>query len=165
MLLKASTAIDPDETAPQLSARLAPLGAELLLTAMREITAATVVREKQNDADATLAPILKKEDGEIDWSREARVIYNRLRGFSPWPGAYTTFRGQQLMIVRARPADGAGIPVANFAAVKRRLFAGCGSNTALEILELQLAGKKPVSAEAFLNGYSLAAQEHLGDPT
>jgi methionyl-tRNA formyltransferase len=124
-----------------------------------------VVREKQNDADATLAPILRKEDGQIDWSRSAATIYNRLRGFTPWPGAYTTFRGQQLAIVSARPADVTGIPPANLIAMKRRLFAGCGGNTSLEILELQLAGKKRLSGDAFLNGYALAANERLGEPT
>ncbi len=98
MLLKAKLSIQPDETAPELSARLALLGADALLTAIQQIEAGTSRREKQNNAEATLAPILKKEDGRIDWSRPAPEIYNRLRGFTPWPGAYTSFRGQPLLI-------------------------------------------------------------------
>ena len=163
MLLKARTCIGPHETAPELSARLAPLGANLLLEAMRAIKEGTATPEKQNGAEATLAPILNKEDGRIDWSRTAREIYNRLRGFTPWPGAYTTFRGQQLAIVRATPENNDAVRPGVLAAIDRRLIAGCGGASALEILELQLAGKRRMSAGAFLNGYPLAAGEHLGD--
>lgn len=163
MLLKASTKIGPDETAPQLGARLAPLGAKLLLEAIHQIAEGTAVREKQNESDATVAPILKKEDGRIDWSCPARVIYNRLRGFAPWPGTHTTFRGQQLSILRAKPIDGAQISPGELVAIRPRLLAGCGGGTTLEILELQLAGKKRMDAEAFLNGYQLTTAERLGE--
>ncbi len=82
MLLKAETAIGPDETAPELSARLAPMGAELLVQTIRQIRSGESSREKQNNAEATLAPILKKEDGLVDWTAERlQQIYNRLRGF------------------------------------------------------------------------------------
>src|SRR6202000_2579283 len=83
MLLKAALTIGPDETAPQLSERLAPLGADLLLEAMNQIEAGESVREKQDGAQATLARILNKEDGQVDWSRTAENIYDRLRGFDP----------------------------------------------------------------------------------
>lgn len=162
MLLKSTVPIHPNETAPELSARLAPLGAGLLLQAMRQIQDGTVQREKQNDAEASHAPILKKEDGQIDWSKPAQLIYNRLRGFTPWPGAYANFRGQQLSILRARPVE--HIPAAPGALNidKRRLFAGCGFNTSLELLEVQLAGKKRMPAEALLNGYQIQPGEQLG---
>ncbi|MBV8549993.1 MAG: methionyl-tRNA formyltransferase [Acidobacteriaceae bacterium] len=163
MLLKAAIPIGPDETAPELSHRLAPLGAELLLEAIRQIEAGTVRREKQNDTEATLAPILNKDDGLIDWSRPAGRIYDRLRGFTPWPGAYTTFRGQQLSILRAKPAGVSNVEPAVIASNKRHLFAGCGGGTALEIVELQPSGKKRMTAEAFLSGYKLAVSEKLGD--
>lgn len=91
MLLKASVRIAENETAPELSARLAPLGAELLVEVLQQIVTQSVHRLKQDEAEATYAPLLKKEDGLIDWCRPARVIYNRLRGFAPWPGAFTTF--------------------------------------------------------------------------
>lgn len=163
MLLKANVTIAPDETAPQLSARLAPLGADTLLATIKQSEIGTVRREKQNDAEATLAPILRKEDGRIDWSRHAYEIYNRLRGFTPWPGAYTTFRGQTLLVTQAKPASTSGIAPAMLHVENRRLFAGCGGDTALELLELQPAGKKRMPVEAFLNGYKLSRNEALGD--
>jgi methionyl-tRNA formyltransferase len=163
MLLKAITQIGPDETALELSARLAPLGAEALIETIRRIANGSARWERQDDALATLAPILKKEDGLIDWSRKASMIYNRLRAFTPWPGAYTTFRGQQLSIIRARPIEEMSLTTGMARAEKRRLFVGCGDGTVLELLEVQLAGKKRMSAEVFLNGYRLAGNEMLGN--
>ncbi len=163
MLLAQLVGIEPDETAPELSARMAPIGAELLLGAIRQIANGEVYRLKQNDAEATLAPILKKEDGLIEWSRPAQQIYNRLRAFTPWPGAYTTFRGSPLLIVRAHPTLDGPVPApGQLQAEKRRLFAGCGDHTALELLEVQLAGKARMRADAFLNGYPLDQHSVLG---
>jgi methionyl-tRNA formyltransferase len=163
MLLAQLVAIDVDETAPELSARLAPIGAELLIEAICQIEAGTVRPEKQDDREATFAPILKKEDGLIDWSLPAPVIYNRFRGFTPWPGAYTTFRDRQLLILRAQPAEERGLALGQMRAEKRCLFVGCGGDSTLEILELQLAGKSRMTAEAFLNGYRPSEDELLGD--
>lgn len=162
MLRKAKLAIEADETAPELGARLAPLGAELLMETMAELEAGTAVAEKQNDADATLAPILNKEDGLIAWTRTAREIYNRFRGFNPWPGAYTTFRGQQLLVLNARPEGTADLLPGRCGMQQKKLIAGCGGGTALALLEVQLAGKKRMSGEAFLNGYKLATEEIFG---
>jgi len=164
MLLRERLSIEPDEIAEELSARLAPLGASLLVETIRLIEQEKVRREKQNDAEATYAPILKKEDGLIDWSRRAIEIKNRMRGFQPWPGAYTSFRGQQLNILRAAVAGAQGFREPGILwPEKRQLFAACGLATSLEILELQLAGKKRMSADAFLNGYQLSAIERLGE--
>lgn len=163
MLLKRTLAIGPDETAPELSARLAPLGAELLIETVNRIAAGTAHWEKQDNAQASYAPILKREDGGVDWRRTAAEIYNRLRGFAPWPGAYTQFRGQQLSILAARPAGSAELPPSLLKKDKRRLFAGCGGGTVMELLELQPAGKKRMSADAFLNGYKIADNEKFGD--
>lgn len=163
MLLKAKVAIGPDETAPELSARLAPLGAQCLTSAIKQIEDGTVTREKQNEREATLAPILKKEDGRIDWSRPAQQIYNRLRGFTPWPGAYTSFRGQAILITRAKPAVSLEIAIGALHSSDRRLLVGCGDNTTLELFEVQPAGKKRMSVDAFLNGYRPADNEVLGD--
>jgi methionyl-tRNA formyltransferase len=163
MLLKSSTGIHPDETSPQLSARLAQLGAGLLMEAIGQIASGTIAREKQDNAQATLAPILKKEDGLIVWSRPARQIYNRLRGFQPWPGAYSAFRGQQLGIAWAAIGDGKALEPGTMRHDKRRLFVGCAGNTTLELLEVQPAGKKRMSGEAFLNGYKIPQNERLGD--
>ncbi len=164
MLLKGAFRIEPRETAPELGTRLAALGADLLIEAVSQIESGQAVREKQNDSQATHAPILKKEDGLIDWSLPATVIDNRLRGFQPWPGAYTTFRGQQLTIVRAFPSE-AEHPSAKPGVLwseRRRLFAGCGMLTSLELLEVQLSGKKRMTADEFLNGYKPASGESLG---
>ena len=163
MLSKAEMAIDPAETAPELSARLAPLGAELLQQSIQKLEAGMAVPVKQDNAASTYAPILKKEDGLIDWSRTGPEIYNRLRGFTPWPGAYTTFRGQQLSVLRARVADGNGMPPGGLYSYGKSLFAACGENTALELEEVQISGKKKVSAESFSNGYRLRVDELLGE--
>jgi methionyl-tRNA formyltransferase len=165
MLRRVRTPIGPEETAPELSARLAPMGAELLCEAIAQIEAGTVHREKQNAGDATLAPILKKEDGLIHWHlMTALQIDNRLRGFTPWPGAYSSFRGHQLSITRARAAStNSGLAAGRLRAEKRRLFAGCRDRTVLELLEVQPAGRKRMTAEAFLNGYKVTETESLGE--
>jgi methionyl-tRNA formyltransferase len=165
MLRRVRTPIGPEETAPELSARLAPMGAELLCEAITQIEAGTVHREKQNAGDATLAPILKKEDGLIHWHlMTALQIDNRLRGFTPWPGAYSSFRGHQLSITRARAAStNSGLAAGRLRVEKRRLFAGCRDRTVLELLEVQPAGRKRMTAEAFLNGYKVTETESLGE--
>lgn len=165
MLLKARTPIGPDDSAPELSPRLAPLGAELLVRAIAQVAEGSAKFEKQNDAEASYAPILKKEDGRIDWSMPAQQIYNRLRGFQPWPGAYTSFRGRQLLLLRAKPADAPTLSPGALQSANRRLYAGCGQNTSLEILEIQPAGKQRMSAEAFLNGYKPSENDLLGEQT
>ena len=162
MLKKAVLAIEADETAPQLSARLAPLGAQLLMESMAEIEDGTAKPEKQMDAAATLAPILKKEDGVIEWRRTAGETYNRFRGFNPWPGAATVFRGQQLSITDARMAEATDLQPGRCRVHDKRWITGCGEQTSLELKEVQLAGKKRMSGEAFLNGYKLSAEEMLG---
>jgi methionyl-tRNA formyltransferase len=163
MLLRSSVPIGADETAPELSARLAPLGADLLIEAVQQLAAQCVHREKQNETEATYAPVLKKEDGLIDWLRPAGEIYNRLRGFTPWPAAYTTFRGQQLLVLGARIAERSHALPGTLQSDKRQLFVSCGENSTLELLEIQLGGKKRMSAQAFINGYKPAEYERLGD--
>jgi methionyl-tRNA formyltransferase len=166
MLLKARTEIGADETAVELGTRLAPIGAALLTETLRGLEAHTITPEPQNDAYATLAPILTKTDGDIDWTQPASVIHNRARGFQPWPGAHTTFRGSQLQIWRTRVAaePAMGEP-GKLRPEKRRLFAACGDGTAIEILELQLQGRNRTRADAFLNGQRVTANERLGEST
>jgi methionyl-tRNA formyltransferase len=163
ILLQRSTPIGPDETAPELAARLAYLGAELLIEAIDQIANGTAHPKKQDEQQATYAPLLKKEDGRVDWTRPAGSIYNRLRGFTPWPGAYTTFRGQQLSILAAKPAGSDSIPPGVLQVQKGHLLVGCGDGSMLELLEVQPAGRKPMSAQAFMNGYRIAENERLGD--
>ncbi len=162
MLLKQEVSVEPDETAPQLRARLAPIGAELLVEAIRRIANGTLTPEPQNNLEASYAPMLKKADGLIDWGHTAQQIYDRLRGFCPWPGAYTTFRGQQLSILTARPAESVKTPAGTLQVQARKLFAGCGEETTLELLEIQIAGKKAIRSDAFINGYKLISGERFG---
>jgi methionyl-tRNA formyltransferase len=165
MLLKAETPIGAAETSEEVGARLAILGAELAVDTVKGLGAGTVCPEPQNDAEATWAPVLKREDGVIDWSLSAYVINNRVRGFRPWPGAYTTFRGQRLHIWHATPHDRRfGVP-GGIQVDARRLMVACGSDTALEIHELQLEGRKRVTADAFMNGQRLVTSEMLGEKT
>src|SRR4051794_9391726 len=105
MLAKATAEIGPEETAPELSVRLAALGAQLLVRTVEDIKSGAAQREKQNDSEATLAPILKKEDGRVDWMAPAREINDRRRAFTPWPGSYTSFRSQPLSLIRTEPSD------------------------------------------------------------
>ncbi|MBV9613124.1 MAG: methionyl-tRNA formyltransferase [Acidobacteriaceae bacterium] len=163
MLLRERIGIGEDETAPELATRMAPLGARLLLEAVGGIVTGTVVPEKQNDQEATYAPMLTKADGRIEWLRPATQIYNRMRGFTPWPGAYTTFRGETLHVARAKPAGTSALAPGTLQIENRRLFAGCGDDTRLELLEVQPAGRKRMAAEAFLNGYQIGANEKLGE--
>jgi methionyl-tRNA formyltransferase len=158
MLLKWETEIREEETAVELGARLAVAGADLLQRTLEKLP--TIVPEAQDNAQATLAPILKREDGHIDWKMPAREILNRARGFQPWPGAYGFLRGQRFHVWRGAAADKELAPGALMADGKR-LFAGCGGG-AIELVEIQLEGKKRMAAAAFLNGFSIEAGEVLG---
>lgn len=162
MLRKAETSIGPDETAPELSARLAAMGAELLVETLEMLERGQIVPEPQDDSAASLAPILKKEDGAIDWNQPAAVIHNRLRGFTPWPGATTLFRGAPLKITASALSSETGLAPGEIALRARKLLAGCGDGTALELLEVQPEGRKRVSGESFANGARLLQNEVLG---
>ena len=166
MLRKSTTAIGASETAPELGVRLAEMGAAALIETIRDLESGLAQGEKQNESESTLAPILKKEDGLADWTLPASAIYNRWRGFQPWPGLYTMLRGQPLQIWQAQPAAPLGSLVPGSVRIlKKRVFAGCGQGTALELLELQLAGKKRMGVEPFLNGYHLTENDIFGDPS
>lgn len=160
MLLKWETEIAAEETAVQLGARLAVAGAELLERTLKELS--SIQPEPQVDAQASYAPILKKEDGHVDWSMPRREILNRIRGLVPWPGCYGFLRGARLHVWKARLAEAEvalGAPGA-LHSDRRRLFAGCGDGS-IEILEVQGEGKKRMYAAAFLNGFPIQAGEIL----
>jgi len=161
MLLQKEMLIAPDDTAETLAPRLADMGADLLVATLAGLQDRTIHPRKQDDLQATLAPILKKEDGEIDFSRSAQEILNRLRGFQPWPGAYTRFRGKNLQILKAQQAPEQA-PTAELKAIGDRLLAGTGNDSSLEILELQLEGKKRTNAKDFIHGYRPKDSETLG---
>src|SRR5438874_13041853 len=104
ILLRQELAIEDDDTSVTLAPRLAAIGADLMVETLRRLQSGAISPQPQNNAEATLAPILTKEDGLIDFSRTAHDIYNRLRGFQPWPGAFTKFRDKMLNVTAARPA-------------------------------------------------------------
>lgn len=161
MLLQKEMVIAPDDTAETLAPRLADMGADLLVETLAGLQDRTIHPRKQDHSQATLAPILKKEDGEINFSRSAQEILNRLRGFQPWPGAYTSFRGKNLQILKAQQAPEHLLP-AELKTIGDRLLAGAGENSSLEILELQLEGKKRTNAKDFIHGYRPKDSEKLG---
>jgi methionyl-tRNA formyltransferase len=158
MLLKWETEIGPEENAVELGARLSDAGADLLVRTLAELV--TIRPQPQDDAQATYAPILKKEDGKIDWHLPAREILNRIRGFEPWPGGYGFLRGQRLQISKAAAGE-PKLPPGALRVVNRKLYAGCGSGESIELREVQLEGKKRMPAAAFLNGFPVSDDEVL----
>lgn len=161
ILLQKEVPITPDDTAETLAPRLAAIGAELMLETLQRLADGTVHPLPQDHSQATLAPFLHKQDGRIDFQLTAREICNRLRGFQPWPGAFTSFRGKNLHLWAARPIQ-ENLVKGELAIKDDRLIAGCGENTALELLDLQLEGKKRMAARDFIHGYHPRPGEKLG---
>jgi len=163
MLLQEEMAIGADETAPELAGRMAEAGAPLMLKTLHGLVAATVTGRAQNHAEATLAPLLKREDGRIGWARLAEEIYNRMRGFAPWPGAYTEFRGQTCH-VWGKPVSNEKAVVAPGTILARgaTVRVVCGAGSLLELANVKLEGRKEVRATEFANGARLQAGERFG---
>ena len=162
ILLSRETAIAPDETASALNRRLAPVGARLLLETLAGLEGGTVRPVPQDHNAATRAPLIRREDGRIDWSMPARAIYNRMRGFDPWPGIFTFFRGKRLRIFAARVSAEGGIASGRIRVEAGQLAAGCGTGRLL-LDEVQLEGRKRVQSSDFVRGYRLADEEVLGN--
>jgi methionyl-tRNA formyltransferase len=162
ILLQSETEINADETAPELTARLALMGAELLGQTLASLD--TITPHPQRDRDATLAPMLTKEDGLIDWSSDAFAIERCVRGFQPWPSAYTHWRSQHLIVWRAvaeAATQNEPIPGEILTAHGDDLIVNCGQLTQLRLLEVQPEGKRRMSARDFLNGAHLQVGEKL----
>jgi methionyl-tRNA formyltransferase len=161
MLLKWETGIAPDETSVELGRRMAVAGADLLIETLQGLEAGTITPQPQDNSQATYAPIIKKEDGLINWNLPARDVLNRMRGFTPWPGTYTYFRGQRFYIWKARETHAAGLGVLQVRG--REAVIGCGAGTGIELIEVQLEGRKRMPVQAFLNGYPVQDKEVLGN--
>jgi methionyl-tRNA formyltransferase len=162
ILLQKELAILDEDTAETVAPRLAAIGADLMIETLQSLAESTISPVPQKNDEATLAPILKKEEGRIDFSRDAQEIYNRLRGFQPWPGAFTIFRGKALNITGAKPSA-EKVPQAQLLVKDEKIFAGCGNSTALELLEVQPEGKKRISARDFVHGYRPRVGERVGE--
>jgi len=163
ILLQEETLISADDTSLTLGPRLAESGADLVIKTLQGLEVGSIQPRKQDNVHSSLAPVLKKEDGRIDFSRTAAQICDRLRGFQPWPGAFTTFRGKTLAVISAQPSSNvANLSPSELAVAHDRLLVGCAENTLLEISTLQLEGKKRMSAHDFSNGYKPQSGERLG---
>jgi methionyl-tRNA formyltransferase len=163
ILLRRHVFVGDRETAPELMTRLSLEGADLLGETLDRLDEITPLA--QHDEDATYAPVLKKEDGRIDWSHSAEAIERRVRGLQPWPNAYTNFRGQHFIIWNAEPQtiSEAGQPGQIAKAEGDSLIVNCGGGSALQLLEMQPQGKRRMSARDFLNGTHLKAGEGFGE--
>jgi methionyl-tRNA formyltransferase len=168
ILLQKEMEIGSDETAPQLSARMAEAGAPLILQTLERLERGTLEPRPQDLAQASYAPMLKREDGRIQWAMTAAEIYNRMRGFAPWPGTFADFRGKRVHLwgCLADPKEvpsKAGKRAAPGAiyAESSRMFVACGANSWLELDELQSEGRKRMSAREFLSGARIGPDERF----
>ena len=163
ILLKREVEILDDDTTETLGERLSRIGADLMVETLRRLERDDLEAQPQDHTQATLAPILKKEDGRIAWNLPAHAIWNRIRGLRPWPGAYTMFRGKNLHLWAAsRPAgETSDLEPGTLLAERGRLRVACGDRTLLEPLEVQLEGRKRLPARDFLNGVKIAPGEKV----
>jgi methionyl-tRNA formyltransferase len=162
-LLKYETEIAPDETAAELTARLAEAGAPLVAETLRQLDRGESVPAPQDSSQATFAPALKKEDGRVDWSLAAQKIYNRIRGFQPWPGAFTTFRGKSCQIwgTPLKPVAAGGENGILLPTREDGLLVICGGTSVLRIDFAQLEGRKRVPGPEFARGARIAPDERF----
>ena len=168
ILLQQTHEIGPHQTAAELFPILAEAGAPLVVETLDALAGGTAHPRPQNHAAATFAPMLKRDDGRLDFAaRTAMELYNRWRGFEPWPGAFTALNGKKLIVHRMAVAGEFGFGKAQRAQAGEvqvengRLFAACAEDTWLELIELQLEGKKRLSAAEFLRGMPAVNGAHL----
>ncbi len=171
ILMRREISIDLKDTSETLGLKLATIGAVLMAETLRGLENGQVRPTPQDHSHATLAPILKKEDGRMDFARSAQDLFNRLRGFQPWPGAFTIFKGKTLQVHRAQPTQPAlRLTPGELAVEGTRLFVGCGkdkdkdedADSTLELIEIQLEGKRRMTTQEFINGYRPQSGGHLG---
>jgi methionyl-tRNA formyltransferase len=167
MLLQHEMPIGPNETTPELASRMSEAGAPLMIETLRGIDAGTLNPRAQNSADATYAPIMKKEDGRIDWSRTATETYNRMRGFTPWPGAYTVLRGKTCQIV-GKPVSkdvrgNESILPGSIRVEQDGLHVSCGGATELLISSVKMEGSRNMDALEYARGARLTEGERFSN--
>jgi methionyl-tRNA formyltransferase len=169
ILLQKTVEISPTQTAVDLFPLLARAGAPLVVETLAGLASDTIHPQPQSHESATFAPLLDREDGRIDFAaRTAHELYNRWRGFQPWPGAFTALNGKKLIVhrmvvARGSYAEGLGFAEPGWVVVENhRLLAACAENTWLEFLEVQFEGKKRMTTDEFLRGNPLHADARLG---
>jgi len=166
MLLQQQVSILPTQTSVDLFEILSQQGAPLVVETLAGLAAGTLQPTPQDHSQATLAPILDREDGRMDFAaRTAVELWNRWRGFQPWPGAFTTLFGKKLIVTQLRPAADAftALHAGELVSARQSLFAGCAQNTVLEFLEVQPEGKSRMSAADFLRGNPIAPGTRIGE--
>jgi methionyl-tRNA formyltransferase len=165
ILLQRELPLAPDMTATDVFPLLAEMGADLMMETLCALADATLAPRRQDEALATHAPILTRDDGRMDFARSAMTLYNRWRGFQPWPGAWTTLAGRKLTVHRLLPTEVLGHGDAQpgeVVAQQGTLFAACGERTWLELVEVQPEGKRRMTAGEFLRGHALSPGARLG---
>ena len=162
ILLQRDIAINESETAPELIERLSLIGAELLSETLQ--TLENITPREQDESDASYAPILKREDGSIEWDRPAKEIADRVRGFQPFPSSFSYLNGQKVTIWRVDVRDAANAEAGTVTAVEREGFdVACGDSSVLSVLELQPEGKRRMSAADYTNGARLSPGDRFGN--
>ena len=165
MLLQQELPIGSADTAEDIFPRLAELGGPLMVETLAALAAATITPRKQDESAATLAPLLTRDNGRVDVTRSAQSIYDRWRGFQPWPGAWTTVRGKKLTLQRLAltgSVDAGSGEVGVFRVVGDRLFFTAGDGTSLEAIDVQLEGKRRMAAADLLRGHGIVDGDRLG---
>ena len=164
MLLQREFIVGPDQTAAEVYPPLAQIGSELMLETLAGLDAGTIVPRPQPHELATLAPILTRDDGRIDFTRSAGETYNRWRGFYPWPGAWAMLDGKKFTVTRMAPVTSFELSAEPGLLLARgsRFYLGCGDSAWVELVEVQLEGKRSMAAAEFLRGASLAEGTYLG---
>jgi methionyl-tRNA formyltransferase len=172
ILLQQAMGIDPEETATDLFEELAIGGAPLVVQTLAALEKGSIEPRPQDHARATLAPLLTREDGRMDFAaRTALELKNRWRGFQPWPGAFTSVEGKKLIVHRMRVAESTadasfdlppGAEPGAIVVIGERMFVACAQDTWLELIEVQLEGKKRMPARDFLRGFTHITGVRLG---
>jgi len=164
MLARVTRPIGPDESSDVVERDLASLGADLLVSVVDDVANGHLVETPQNDAEATYAPRLTKEEGLIDWSRPALDLHNQVRGLRPWPTAFTFFNGARLVIHQARcsQTEAAGAMPGTCLAAGDAVTVACGDGHALDLLQVQLEGRRVVPARGFVTGHGRLAGQRFG---
>jgi methionyl-tRNA formyltransferase len=163
-LLRREVEIGLEETAPELAARMSAIGAELIADSLLQFDRGEISPAAQEENNASYAPILKKIDGRIEWKLSAQQIYNRMRGFTPWPGSYCTFRGQTCHLW-GRPetsgAAGARLTPGEILPSAKEIYIACGEGTSLRLESIQVEGRKKISALEFARGARFGPAERF----
>jgi methionyl-tRNA formyltransferase len=165
MLAKWTTAIDPDETAGELFERLSALGGRAVSEGIPKVALGQYAPEAQDESQATTAPMMKKEDGAIAWGRSARGVHDHVRGMSPWPGAFARLNGKVVKVLKTAvngivPPKGAQ-PGEVVLADKMRVAVACGEGQAIDLVRVQLEGRKPVAAGEWVSGRGVKTGDRL----